>query len=126
MPAGVMVIGFDRLLKKLDPDGKLKDVRITLIHDTAGFAQAAAKGKAPTRTGTLASSIGAQVADYSARVGTSLYYARFQEFGTHTHAGGWHVTPRKFMAKARTATRNELKRLIGIAITALQVSFDAA
>jgi HK97 gp10 family phage protein len=61
--------------------------------------------EAPYRSGRLRDSIAVSFSSSAAQVGTSLYYAKYQEFGTR------YIKPRRFLRGALDARRDYILKL---------------
>ena len=86
----VEIVGLAEVLKKLDPDLYAKPLR--RFWERAGIVvQSRAREKSPVDTGRLRASIMYEVDSASppqyAKVGTDVFYAPFQEFGTRFMQG---------------------------------------
>ena len=97
----ITVAGQEDLKKAFDNSPKLIAEEFKGVIGRAAFTlEGKAKGYAPRKTGVLASSIhteGPSISgvEVSARVGTNLSYAPYQEFGTGIYAGKGMITPKR-------------------------------
>lgn len=97
----VTIFGHDELKKAFNNSPKLINEELRSVIGKAAFTlEGKAKGYAPRKTGVLSSSIHTEGptisgAEVSARVGTNLSYAPYQEFGTGIYAGRGMITPKR-------------------------------
>lgn len=112
---GVRVEGLDRLLEKFRalPEDMAAAMRLE-VKRSALAVQSGARRRAPVDTGRLRNSITHELApdELSARIGTNVHYAPFQEFGTRRHAA------RPFLFPALEAERQRFTKRVEKALKA--------
>ena len=82
----IKIVGLEELQKKALPDNLLYAAVRKLLTDAGKMVADEARKRAPRRTGRLKGSIDSTVDTAAlpqfAKVGTPVFYARFQEYGT--------------------------------------------
>lgn len=106
----VTITGASELKKKLDKLGGLSnDDARRALRVGAAVIRNNAMARAPVRTGNLRRSITVEDGPGAAEVniGTDVFYAPFQEFGTS------HNPPRPYLRPAFDENQNEAMRIVG-------------
>ena len=93
------IIGGKEFKRALDNSPQIAGDELSeALNSTASKVQLFARQYAPNRTGALARSIGkvsATVRKLLAVVGTNLFYAPYQEFGTGIYVGKGYIYPKR-------------------------------
>jgi hypothetical protein len=112
--ARVELVGGDTFARTLRDFGRELD-SLTDAHAAAGAVVAdAAAQRARRRTGALAGSFAATVADHGVQVGSPLPYAGVQEFGWPRR----HITPSRALTSALDASTGRVDQIYTAAVTA--------
>lgn len=91
--------GFDEIAERLKNPNTVRLVEKTMLDVATKLAEGKAKELAPTRIGTLRGSITSKIEesgrDMVGKVGSTIEYAKYQEFGTGIHAGKGYIYPKR-------------------------------
>jgi hypothetical protein len=114
MGAAVKLVGFDRIVKKLDAQALTGPARHKLAEDTAHVARDFLEPRIPRLTGASARTLSLTITETLVKLSVAAFPLRYQEFGTR------YIKKRKFMSATISKARRELRLRIPEAVASLE------